>query len=60
MNGNGAVVSAEDRQAWSQKAARKKEVANVLKKVLLERNQGRQRHDARMKSSVSQNRTFVG
>jgi nucleoporin NUP159 len=41
MNGNGAVVSAEDRQAWSQKAARKKEVASVLKKVLLERNQGK-------------------
>jgi nucleoporin NUP159 len=41
MNGNGAVVSAEDRQVWRQKAARKKEVASVLKKVLLERNQAK-------------------
>lgn len=40
-NGNGAVVSAEDRQAWRQKAARKKEVASVLKKVLLEQNQSK-------------------
>lgn len=38
MNGR-LVVSAEDRLAWKEKAARKKEVASVLKKVLLERNQ---------------------
>lgn len=41
MTGNGAVVSAEDKQEWKQKAARKKEVASVLKRVLMERNQGK-------------------
>jgi nucleoporin NUP159 len=40
MNGN-AMVSAEDRQAWKEKATRKKEVASVLKRVLMERNQAK-------------------
>jgi nucleoporin NUP159 len=41
INGTGATVSAEDRQAWKQKAARKNEVVSVLKKVLMERRQGK-------------------
>ena len=39
INGTGATFSAEDRKTWKQKAARKNEVASVLKKVLMERMQ---------------------